>query len=524
MKRISIQIIIFLFSLIPVPIWAQISDDGNHIGKALESAKEMIELDDFKNAYIQLLSLYQLDSTNPELNYYLGYSSFMSNRDKNVAFPFLQAGTQFSCNAYFFLGQIKHGQEQFDEAKQFFNRYKSCFSEEKMFNLTQVDDELDKIRVAKDKMLNRTYHSVENMGDQVNSTYPDYAPLIFANGQRLYFTSRRQGIFAEKDPNMEYFEDVFVSERVNEQWQTPVNLGLPVNSKTHDATVALSKTEDTLFIYRTSENLVGGDILFTYKLDQKWQNPIPFSGRINSTEGSEASMCFHPSGERIYFSSNRAGGFGGKDLYCVQKLPNGEWSLPTNLGGLVNTAQDEDGPFLSQNGQTLYFSSKGHENMGGYDLFVCQWTEDEQWSEPINMGYPINSVGDDIYLSTINNEDYFFSSNRNGGFGFADIYQTKFPKEKVEYIVVKGRSIDDQSQEAIASNITVYNQETNQLVGIYKADPASGKFVLILKPGDTYKILVEAKDYYNQVESIDLSRNMSLDDVLKTLRLKKNQP
>jgi hypothetical protein len=155
---------------------------------------------------------------------------------------------------------------------------------------------------------------------------------------------------------------------------------------------------------------------------------------------------------------------------------------------------------------------------------VCQWTEDEQWSEPINMGYPINSVGDDIYLSTINNEDYFFSSNRNGGIGFADIYQTKFPKEKVEYIVVKGRSIDDQSQEAIASNITVYNQETNQLVGIYKADPASGKFVLILKPGDTYKILVEAKDYYNQVESIDLSRNMSLDDVLKTLRLKKNQP
>ena len=517
-KYIIVILVIFGF----VQSFAQTKSNAKQFDKQLEFAKELLLVEDYKTAYTNLLELYQVDSTNTELNYYLGYSSFKANRNKFIALPYFITGASFNGNAYYYMGIIYHQQEEFSLAKESFNNYRSLPFDEKTIKSTVLDKQIYKIKTANKLMKYHENITVENLGKEINSAYPDYGPVLFANGNKLYFTSRRQGSFSEfTDPNNEYFEDVYYCEKINGKWQKPVNIGLPINTKTHDAMVTISTNEEQLYIYRTNESLVGGDILCSQKLGDSWTEPKIFSSSINTKSGSESSISIHPDGNKIFFSSNREGGYGGKDLYCVKKLPNGEWSLPTNLGGMINTEEDEDGPFISLDGVTLYFSSRGHKNMGGYDLFKTKLQENEQWSEPRNMGYPINSVMDDIFISTVNNEDYFFSSNRSGGFGFADIYHSILPKTKNEYVVIKGRVLDDNTQESLRASITLFNKDNNKLDGIFKSDSETGKFIMVVKPGEQYKMFIEAKTYYNQTLEIDLTKNLSLEDVLKTVRLTK---
>lgn len=517
-------IIVILLILGFVVLSAQTKPNVKHFDKQLEFAKELLLVGDYKTAYTNFLELYQIDSTNTEVNYHLGYSSFYSNRDKNIALPYLVNGASFNGNAYYFMGLIYHQQEEFGLAKEAYNNYKSISFEEKTIETSVVSVQIYKIKTAQKLMKYNGNITVENLGKEINSAYPDYGPILFANGNKLYFTSRRKGSFPKfKDPNNEYFEDVYYCEKVNNEWQNPVNIGRPINTETHDAMVTISADENLLYMYRTNESLIGGDILFSQKNGDKWGEPVIFDSSINTKRSSESSISIHPDGTQIFFSSNREGGYGGKDIYCVKKLPNGEWSLPSNLGGMINTEEDEDGPFISSDGITLYFSSRGHKNMGAYDLFSTKKQENGHWTEPRNMGYPINSVMDDIFISTVNNKDYFFSSNRSGGYGFSDIYHSVLPKAKNEFVIIKGRILDDKTQASLRASITLFNKENNKLEGIFKSDRETGKFIMAVKPGEQYKMFIEAKGYYNQTLQIDLTKSLSLEDILKTIRMTKKQ-
>lgn len=528
MKHTIAFIIALKILFFSIQISAQTVVDDRHFGKSFdkqfEFAQELLYLNDYKTAYATLLELYQIDSTNAKLNYQLGFASFYANRDKNLALPYLLKGQKFNANAYYFLGLIYHQNKKFTEAETAFIQYKYENIKDKIFSSTEVEKQIRKIKTALKFYKGKQALDVENLGKNINSAYPDYGPVLFANGNKLYFTSRRKGSFPKyKDPNLEYFEDIYYSEKVNDSWEKPVNIAQPFNTKTHDAVVAISEDENTFYLYRTNEGLVGGDILKSTKSNNIWSEPEIFSTRINTKESSESSLSIHPNGHKIYFSSNREGGYGGKDLYFVQKLPNGEWSLPSNLGGMVNTEDDEDGPFISSDGLFLYFSSTGHENMGGFDLFRCRMQDNGLWSAPENMGYPINSVRDDIFISTVNNIDYFFSSNRAGGYGFTDLYHSILPKEKNEFVLIKGRIIENQSQSSLKASVTLFNNKNNKLEGVYKSDRNTGKFVMIVKPGEQYKLFVEAKGYYNYTQQIDLRKSLGIDDVFKTLRMTKKQ-
>jgi hypothetical protein len=504
--KVLILLIIGFIFVLPEQLIAQKETNIKNYEQKLEFAKELIFIKDYKNAYLNLLELYQEDSTVAEINYYLGYASFYSNRDKTIALPYLRKGVKFNGNAYYFIGLIYHQQEKFDQAKLSFDMYRSLVFEEKIISNEQVLQEIRKIKTAKKLILNTTKLKVENLGREVNSAYPDYAPLLYANGNRMFYTSRREGLFPnKKDPNNEFFEDIYYTEKVNDAWVKGENIGTPLNSETHDATVSISFDEKTLYLYRTNPNMIGGDILKSNLEDGKWSEPVPFESTINTKAGSESSISIHPDGSKIYFSSNRKGGYGGKDIYCIKRLPNGKWSLPSNLGGMVNTAYDEDAPFISSDGVTLYFASKGHENMGGYDLFKTVSIGAGVWSEPKNLGYPVNSVKDDIFLSTVDDKNYFFSSNRNGGYGFSDIYHSIFPKKKNKHLLIKGRVINDKNQNSLRASITLFNKSNNKLKGLYKSDQETGMFIMIIEPGEKYKMFVEAKGYYSQTIELDFS-------------------
>jgi hypothetical protein len=180
-----------------------------------------------------------------------------------------------------------------------------------------------------------------------------------------------------------------VARRIDETWSNATNAGIPLNTYVQDATVGLSPDGESMIIYRTAAGLVSGDLFETRKQDGLWQVPALMTDQINSA-AHEPSASIAPDGHEIYFTSDRPGGFGGRDLYRIRRLPNGEWSMPLNLGPTVNTPYDEDAPFLHSDGVTLFFSSTGHNTMGGYDIFKTQCIDPDMngWTEPENMGYP----------------------------------------------------------------------------------------------------------------------------------------
>jgi hypothetical protein len=337
---------------------------------------------------------------------------------------------------------------------------------------------------------------IRNVGEPVNTEWKEYAPLVTADGMTMYFASRRPGTTAQlKDPNGEYFEDIYMSEKNPDtgQWGDVVKLPVTVNSELNDAPTGLSSTGNTLIFFRTNENLRGGDLFLTRKRDGQWTKPERLPASVN-TDNRELSACISPDGNFMIFSSDRPGGFGGMDLYVVRKLPNGLWSRALNLGPVVNTPGDEDAPFLSDDSMTLYFASNGHPGMGGYDLFKSYVSRDFVWSVPENMGFPINTPDDDVFLCMYDfGRKGYFSSDRKGGKGLQDIYSVEFVYRHKTEVIARG-TVTDNNGEPLGATITLLDEDRNIVAGTYNTNYRNGKFILVVNPMVRYRLIIEADD------------------------------
>ena len=216
----------------------------------------------------------------------------------------------------------------------------------------------------------------------------------------------------------------------------------------------------------------------------------------------------------MYFSSNRPGGYGGKDIYRCVRFGNGDWSLPLNLGPVINTAHDDDAPFLLADDETMYFSSKGHQTIGGYDVFKTK-LEEGSWKQPTTMGYPINTVDDDIYFSVTSDEEVaYYSSGKSGGEGGQDIYQINMFDRSLFVTIVKGY-IKGSNNEPLKGKITVIDEATNKVQGIYRSNDKTGKYLMILSPKKTYKLIVDVKKHETLNDNITLNFDENFVEVSK---------
>ena len=190
----------------------------------------------------------------------------------------------------------------------------------------------------------------------------------------------------------------------------------------NEATISVSSDERRIYVYQDVTG--GGDIYYSDFATNKFDALEAANYNEMNTENWETHCTITPDGQNVYFVSDRPGGFGGRDIYRLVKLPNGEWSKAMNMGPTINTPYDEDSPFIAVNNNTLYFASNGPTSMGGFDIFVTFRDEENQWSEPANLGYPINSTGDDIYYTTtVDGLKGYLSSFRKDGYGEKDIYE-----------------------------------------------------------------------------------------------------
>jgi len=435
----------------------------------------------------------------------LGICYFMLPPLKNQAQRFLEMAVKHGdTEAHFYLAKLRVENYRFFDAAALIANYEQKANRQK--SLIEIIHFKSSIELSIQMVQTPMPVTITNLGPGVNTAHHDYAPVWDFEGQRLFFTSRRRfDDKSEKDFSEQYDENIYVVD-LKETELKAIPAAEPLNSRTNDAAVACSPDGKYFIMYRTSKDGFSGDLYWAERDGESWAQLEKLGDRINSKH-QEASASFgSQDASVIYFSSDRPGGFGGKDVYRVQKLPDGSWSQANNLGPEINTPYDEDAPFISSSG-ALYFSSKGHQNMGGYDVF-CALPEGESWAIPANLGFPINTPGDDIFfVMDPSGKSAYFSSERMDSKGLQDLYHISF--DEANSIILKGQIFTEREEVPTEATVTLFNEDNNTLEGIFQAEPEKGRFVLALNTNKNYRVRVEAEGFETFEKTLFFSSNES---------------
>ena len=338
----------------------------------------------------------------------------------------------------------------------------------------------------------------ENLGPAVNSAGDDYLPYMPADESVLLFTSRRSGSMGGYNSNLrDYSEDFFVSQRKENTWEPAKNLGPPVNTERNEGAASLSQ-DGRLLLYTICnhpEGLGRCDIFFSTKKGDTWSKPRNIGQAINSPAWESQPFLSHD-GNTLFFVSDRKGGKGGRDIW-YSELVAGHWSTARNLIGPINTEGNEGAPFLHADGVSLYFASDAHPGFGEMDLFVSYRSEGS-WTEPKNLGYPLNTVSEEanIFINPKGNKG-FINSTRPGGLGKSDIYSFTLDERIRPQIAtfLRGVTRDSLTQKPLRSKVTLVDLETGDTLRTQNSDVLTGKFLMSLPLDRSYAALVETPGY-----------------------------
>ncbi len=405
------------------------------------------------------------------------------------------------------------------EAKIYYQRYLNSIQEERNYKkfVPEIKRELERCDNALALMSKPTKVKVSLLGFAINGPFDEHSPLITADGNKMYFTSDRKSTTGGHKFKLDgtFFEDIYVSNKVNGKWEKPKKVR-ELDSKDHDACVALSHDGRQMIIYRYSHSdffhRAKGQLYLSKLNNNHWSKPqlLPIP---SSAKAREVSACFSINDQEIYFTSDREGGFGGTDIYRTQ-LTHGVWSEPINLGDSINTPYDEDAPFVHPNGKMFYFSSTGHNSMGGYDIFKSRLTGNHEFSKPQNMGYPINTTGDDISFSvSADGQKIYFADNRSEGKGDMDIYTADFKDENNNLYILKGKVLSEEKNTPLDVVINVYERGKQSVLSVYSSNAITGDFVIMLNEGKKYvvEIIKEGREPYIQEIDVEKITGFKLD-------------
>lgn len=341
----------------------------------------------------------------------------------------------------------------------------------------------------------------KNLGSNINTEHYEYFPSITTDGQNLVFTRNIRG---EKGHHQ---EDFYASYLKNGVWGKAYNIGPPVNTTGNEGAQCISA--DGQWIFFTACNRQGGqgscDIYLSRKTADGWTEPKNPGQPLNSAKW-ESQPGFSVDGKTLYFASNRPGGKGKMDIWYSSFTPNQGWSEPKNLE-IINTAGDEQSPFIHPDDQTLYFSSDGLPGMGKQDLYYCRRKMDGSWSQPINLGYPINTFADEQSLIvSARGDTAYISADYEGGFGKLDIYN--FPLyEAARPLTVsyfKGKIIDKESRENLEAQFDLIDIETGQLKARAGSNAGTGEFLVSLPINRNYALNVSKNGYLFYSENFEM--------------------
>ena len=416
----NFRLSIFFFLLISLFSFPQ---NERKVKKTFIDAEYHLLYNEYNEALPLFLELYDGGKKTPNIMYRIGQCYLHKKGEKDKAIAYLENATQNLTNQYetghfeeseaplkalYYLGIAYRINNMMDKAMETFRAYKK-----------QVEGNNEETRLVNAQIkacktankLKRTPTNVleKNLGKKINSSFPNINPVVSGDETAMVFLSE-----------LKFYKGIFFSRKINGKWISAKNISLDFESPRPLEPVHLSYDGKTLYLVRNDNNDYN---IYISRFERNQWTPVEkLSDRINS-DAFERYASTTKDGNILYFTSNREGGFGGYDIYRSFKDENGEWSPPINLGSTINTSFDEATPFLTENRKKLYFSSKGHNNMGGFDVFYSK-QNNGSWKKPVNLGFPINTTDNDLFFFPLQNGKIaYYSKIKPNGYGNMDIYK-----------------------------------------------------------------------------------------------------
>ncbi|WP_226178487.1 OmpA family protein [Hymenobacter lucidus] len=449
----------------------------------------------------------------------ISYMSFDKEKASDYIYKAQRLKPKVSKDVEYWLGRVDHLNYNFDEAIQHFQAYNTTLkkNDTRKVALAQL---IQHSKNAKIQFNSPKDIFVKNLGPTINTAFSEHSPVISNDDKLLLFTSRGENVTGAtgsvanpKNKSIaadgEYYEDIFEAKRIDdENWEKPRSLSGALNGKGHDASIQVFDNDTKMLMYRQDEN---GDIFYSEKGGTDWTEPKKLNNNINS-KAFESDAYITPDGLTIYFSTSKYSDQNTLDIYYATRQAGGDWGTPKSLGNVINTPFDDDSPYLSKDGKTLYFSSRGHNTMGGYDIFKSEFDSvGRTWGRPENMGYPVNTPDDDTYYRLSPDGSYaYLSSYRIGGYGEKDIYTINYIKNAI----IRGKVYSLRDSTVIPGVELVFSGTQADKTALSYRDvtkPETGDYQVNVLSGRTYQVAVskDGKNIETQEFAVPISTNDS---------------
>ncbi len=408
---------------------AGFDSDKMSIRKLMQEGEYYFLYEDYQEA----LHFYkQIDTTrytNANVKYHIGLCYLFTPFNKPRAISYLEKAvenitpdyrggslneTHAPEDAYYYLGQAYLIDNQYEKACKVFEKFRATIKPGAIYDLVYINQAIESCLSAKELTKKPIDVEFVNVNGPVNDRFSNIRPTVNGSGEVMVYTSKRK-----------FYDAILFSKKRDGKWSSPVNITPQIGSDGDFYPTGISNDGKTLLLNR--QDLFEGDIYISYFSDEsgQWSKAKKVEGDVNSSAW-ESHASFSHDNKTIYFASDRDGGYGGLDIYRVTVDNDGKWEDPVNLGAQVNTPFDEDTPFSCRKGKKLFFSSRGHKSMGGFDVFSSTIQEDGGWDRPRNIGYPLNTTDDDQFFVPLEDgKTGFISTFGKGGNGKFDIYRVE---------------------------------------------------------------------------------------------------
>jgi len=485
MKRLVFLLLIAVFCF---PGYSQTENTPEEY---LDDGYFFFQTEDYSEALFNFLQLKGTNLMNDNIKYKIGLCYLNIAGEEYNGIPYLEEASQNTTlkyksksikekqapwHSFFYLGKAYRINNQLDKALEAYTTFRNLPDFEDNYNLSLVDNEISSCGKAKIIQDIPVKIIETNLGEPINNSSANYNPVISQDENTIVFMT-----------DLKFYNAIYQSKKINGQWTEPENITPQVGSDGDAVPTSLSYDGKELFLVKGSNN--NRDIYISKFKDGWWTNMELLGENINSNH-AETHASVSSDGNTLYFTSNKRGGLGGLDIYSSKKMKNGQWGPAENLGPKINTIYNEETPFLAADEQTLYFSSEGHYNMGGFDIFYSELKENGKWDNPTNIGYPVNTTSDNIFYNPVG-AGYigYVSKISRDGLGNKDLYRIKIisdeDKTYSEFhgpVDMNGKIIKIDKN----FNIRIIDKFTNKVIATIYFNKIEGKFTYMTESGNYY--------------------------------------
>lgn len=524
----------------------------------LEQANDAVALvtnpgDNFRKALSLYLEADKFNDKSAKVNMNIG-NCYLYTNEKYKAIPYVKKAEELNAEVdpflHFLLGQCYQLEQEFDKAIKHYKTYeenaKNKYVEEYKKLISKYKKEC---KSGKELVVDKKRVWVDNV-NEINSTEDDFCPALSVDGEVMMFNSRRKNNHTPNEFGV-YDSDIYTSNFDGKKWSAPKNVGAPLNTANDDAASSLAYDGQRLLLWKKNDK--DESLVYESKLKGlSWGEPYEKMSYIVSKEQNNTFACYEPLDIKVYYITDKRGDRN-IDFSGLMVQYDNKWGKGQSAGHTINSKFHEESVYIAPDGRTMYFSSQGHNSMGGSDIFVVRKNDLEQWGEPENLGYPINTPYDDVFFAATANGKYaYISSNRPGGKGGMDIYKVTFwgpekqfdiatedyllasiakpikdnsiaKQAKVErksLTVFKGKVIDAISRKPIEADLEIMDNTKGEAISTFKSNSATGKFLLSLPGGKNYGISVKKDGYLFHSENFNIPASSDFNMVDKVIELK----